>query len=64
MRTTVTLDDVLLSKAQVLSGLEDRGLLLKEALSALIERESARRLILLGGTEPQINDIPRRRNPA
>ncbi|MBF0153326.1 MAG: type II toxin-antitoxin system VapB family antitoxin [Magnetococcales bacterium] len=63
MRTTITLDDALLSRAQNLSGLEDRGLLLKEALRALIERESARRLIRLGGTEPQIRDIPRRRNP-
>ncbi|PWB58460.1 MAG: DUF2191 domain-containing protein [Nitrosomonadales bacterium] len=63
MRTTVTLDDALLSRAQNLSGLKDRGTLLKEALRALIERESARRLIRLGGTEPQIEDIPRRREP-
>jgi Arc/MetJ family transcription regulator len=61
MRTTVTLDDSLLSEAQALSGLKDRGLLLREALHALIERESARRLMLLGGTEPQLNEIPRRR---
>ncbi|MDD5330403.1 MAG: type II toxin-antitoxin system VapB family antitoxin [Sulfuricella sp.] len=64
MRTTVTLDDALLSQAQNLSGLKDRGYLLKEALRALIERESARRLIRLGGTEPQIENIPRRREPA
>lgn len=63
MRTTVTLDDDLLSQAQSLSGLKDRGFLLKEALRALIERESARRLIRLGGTEPQIKDIPRRKEP-
>lgn len=61
MRTTVTLDDTLLSEAQALSGLKDRGLLLREALRALIERESARRLMLLAGTEPQLNEIPRRR---
>jgi len=61
MRTTVTLDDALLSQAQNLSGLKDRGTLLKEALRALIERESARRLIQLGGTEVQLKDIPRRR---
>jgi Arc/MetJ family transcription regulator len=60
MRTTVTLDDALLSQAQNLSGLKDRGTLLKEALRALIERESARRLIRLGGTEAQLKDIPRR----
>jgi Arc/MetJ family transcription regulator len=64
MRTTVTLDDALLSQAQNLSGLNDRGVLLKEALRALIERESARRLIKLGGTEAQLKDIPRRRDPA
>ena len=64
MRTTVTLDDALVSQARNLSGVEDRGALLKEALRALIERESARRLIRLGGTEPQLEDIPRRRVPA
>jgi Arc/MetJ family transcription regulator len=60
MRTTVTLDDTLLSQAQNLSGLKDRGTPLKEALRALIERESVRRLIRLGGTEAQLKDIPRR----
>lgn len=62
MRTTVTLDDELLSVAQEISGLKDRGLLLKEALRALIERDAARRLIRLGGTEPQMMDIPRYRD--
>jgi Arc/MetJ family transcription regulator len=61
MRTTVNLDDELLSKAQELSGVEDRGQLLREALRALIERESAERLSRLAGTEPQLTDIPRRR---
>jgi Arc/MetJ family transcription regulator len=61
VRTTVTLDDALLSQAQDLSGLKDRGILLREALRALIERESARRLSRLGGSEPQLEDIPRRR---
>jgi Uncharacterized protein conserved in bacteria (DUF2191). len=64
MRTTVTLDDTLLSQAQSLSGLKDRGLLLREALRALIERESARRLVRLGGAEPQIKAVPRRRGAA
>lgn len=63
MRTTVTLDDALLAQAQDLSGLKDRGVLLREALRALIERESARRLSRLGGSEPQLKDIPRRREP-
>ncbi len=61
MRTTVNLDELLLMQAQELSGLTDRGLLLREALRALIERESASRLIRLGGSESQLKDIPRQR---
>lgn len=63
MRTTVTLDDALLSQAQKLSGLTDRGALLRDPLRALIERESARGLARLGGTEPQVEGVPRRRDP-
>lgn len=61
MRTTVTLDEALLSRAQLLSGVQERGALLKEALSALIQRESARRLARLGGSEPQLETVARRR---
>lgn len=64
MRTTVTLDDDLLERARRLSGVEERGALLRAALEALIERESARRLARLGGSEPQLEDIPRRRTGA
>jgi Arc/MetJ family transcription regulator len=60
MRTTINLDDTLLNRAQTLSGVQERGLLIKEALNALIERESARRLAKLGGSEPQIQQVPRR----
>jgi Arc/MetJ family transcription regulator len=62
MRTTVTLDDTLLARAQDLSGLNERGALLREALKALIERETARRLARLGGTEPDLREAPRRRS--
>ena len=62
MRTTVNLDDELITKAIKMSGLTDRSLLLKEALTALIQRESARRLASLGGSEPQLKAIPRRRS--
>jgi Arc/MetJ family transcription regulator len=62
MRTTVTLDDELLARAQALSGIEERGVLLREALLALVERQSARRLAALGGSEPQLQPIPRRRS--
>ena len=61
MRTTVTLDEALLSRAQLLSGVQERSALLKEALGALIQRESARRLARLGGSEPQLETVPRRR---
>ena len=61
MRTTVTLDETLLNRAQLLSGVQERSALLKEALNALIERESARRLARLGGTEPQLESVARRR---
>lgn len=61
MRTTVNLDPELLDQAQRLSGLTERSALIREGLKALIERESARRLARLGGSEPQLQPIPRRR---
>jgi len=60
MRTTLALDDDLLAKAQALTGLSEKTALVREALRALIQRESAKRLVLLGGSEPQLTDIPRR----
>jgi Arc/MetJ family transcription regulator len=61
MRTTVALDDELVSKAQEFTGLKEKTALLREALKALIERESARRLASLGGTMGGLKKIPRRR---
>lgn len=61
MRTTLTLDDELLVEAQRLTGTTEKTALVREAFRALIERESARRLARLGGTEPSLVDIPRRR---
>ncbi len=61
MRTTITLNDAQLAEAQRLTGVLEKSALVKEALKALIERESARRLALLGGTEPDLEPIPRRR---
>lgn len=61
MRTTLALDDDLLSKAQSFTGLTEKSALVREALKALIERESARRLASLGGSEPKTKEIPRRR---
>jgi Arc/MetJ family transcription regulator len=64
MRTTVTLDDNLLKEARTMSGLAENGPLLKAALQALIHRESALRLARLGGSQPDIEEIPRRRASA
>jgi Arc/MetJ family transcription regulator len=61
MRTTVALDDDLLAQAQRLTGATEKAALLREALRALIERESARRLARLGGSEPDLVDVARRR---
>ncbi len=61
MRTTVTLDDELVAQAQSLCGHLERSALLREALQALIQRESARRLAALGGSGPQLEAPPRRR---
>ena len=61
MRTTLNLDDALIDRARLLTGIEERTALLHEGLRALIARESARRLARLGGSEPKVIDVPRRR---
>jgi predicted transcriptional regulator len=62
MRTTLALDDDLLEKAQAFTGSMDKTALIREALNALIQRESAKRLALLGGSEPLLNNVPRRQS--
>jgi|DewCreStandDraft_4_1066084.scaffolds.fasta_scaffold17976_3 Arc/MetJ family transcription regulator len=62
MRTTVNLDDGLLADAQELTGIRERGALLREALVALIHREASRRLARLGGADPDAAAAPRRRS--
>ena len=61
MRTTINIDDELLEEAQQLTGITKKTALVREGLRALIARESARRLARLGGTEPALRDIPRRK---
>jgi Arc/MetJ family transcription regulator len=61
MRTTLALDDQLVSTAQELTGVAEKTALIRAALQALIERESARRLAALGGIAPNFPDIPRRK---
>jgi Arc/MetJ family transcription regulator len=61
MRTTLNIDDKLLEKASELTGVKEKTTLVRLGLEALIARESARRLAELGGTEKQLQAIPRRR---
>ena len=61
MRTTLNLDDALLDKARRLTGIEERTALIHEGIRALIARESAIRLARLGGSEPRLKTISRRR---
>ena len=59
MRTTVSLDDELIARAQGLAGIAEKSALIREALMALVERESARRLARLGGSEPELAAAPK-----
>ena len=62
MRTTLNIDDRLLGEAQRITGVTEKATLVREGLRALIERESARRLARLGGSEPRLQPIPRRQS--
>ena len=61
MRTTVALDEDLVRIAQEFTGITEKTALIREALKALIERESARRMASLEGKTPGLKNIPRRR---
>lgn len=61
MRTTVTIDDALFFQARTLSGIREAAPLIKAALQALIQRESAVRLARLGNSQPDLKDLPRKR---
>jgi Arc/MetJ family transcription regulator len=61
MRTTLNIDDALLREARRLSGIAEKTALVHAGLEALVARESARRLAALGGSEPRLSDVPRRR---
>jgi Arc/MetJ family transcription regulator len=62
MQTTLNIDDRLLTEAQRITGLAEKSVLVQEGLKALIERESARRLALLGGSEPQLQPVTRKQS--
>ncbi|HYI92091.1 MAG TPA: type II toxin-antitoxin system VapB family antitoxin [Bryobacteraceae bacterium] len=61
MRTTLILDDKLLTRAKELTGIAEKTALVHEGLKALIAREAGKRLAALGGTEPGLQPVPRRR---
>ena len=61
MRVVLDIDDLLVKEASRLTGIGDRAALVSEGLRALIERESARRLASLGGSEPGLQYVPRRK---
>ena len=64
MRTTLNIDDGLLEKAANLTGVREKTALVRLGLEALVASESAKRLARLGGTEKELQPIPRRRNSA
>ncbi|HOQ42814.1 MAG TPA: type II toxin-antitoxin system VapB family antitoxin [Smithellaceae bacterium] len=61
MRTTLNIEDNLIDKAAKITGITEKTALVKLGLEALIARESARRLARLGGTQKQLQAIPRRK---
>lgn len=61
MRTTLNIEDSLIDKAIKITGIKEKTALVKLGLEALIARESARRLAKLGGTQKQLQEIPRRK---
>jgi len=62
MRTTITLDDDLVAKAQKYTGIQEKSALIRAALEALVQREAARRLARLGGSQPDLKPVHRRRS--
>jgi Arc/MetJ family transcription regulator len=64
MRTTVTIDDQLLKDAEEFTGIKEKATLIRMGLEALVQREAARRLARMGGTQPGLEYIPRRRPQA
>ena len=62
MRTTVTLDEEIVVKAVKLTGIEERSVLVREAMETLVRIENGRLLTALGGSDPQAQAAPRHRN--
>jgi Arc/MetJ family transcription regulator len=61
MRTTLIIDQELLERARQLTGIQEKTALVRAGLQALIAQEAAKRLAALGGVEPGLRAVPRRR---
>ena len=64
MRTTLNIDEDLYKRAKALTRLDEKTAVVREGLKALIERESARQLAALGGSQPRLKPVRRRRSAA
>ena len=64
MRTTVTLDDDLLARAEELTGIRERSALIRDAVELLVRIESGRQLAALGGSDAAAEAAPRSRERA
>jgi len=64
MRTTINIDDTLMARASELTGVKEKTALVRMGLEYLIARESAKRLARLGGSERDLQPVPRRRSAA
>lgn len=62
MRTTLIIDEKLIDRARELTGIREKTAVVRAGLEALIAREAGKRLALLGGTQPKLSDVPRRRH--
>jgi Arc/MetJ family transcription regulator len=61
MKTRIVVDAELLDRARDLTGIQEKTALVRAGLEALIAREAGKRLAALGGTQPKLASVPRRR---
>jgi len=62
MRTTVTIEDELYQRALDVADIGmDKNDLFREAMKVFVRVQAGKRLAALGGTAPDMGDIPRRR---
>lgn len=61
MRTTLNIEEKLMTEASRLTGIKEKATLVRMGLEALIALESSKRLSKLGGSEKHLKPITRRR---